>query len=233
MPPNFAEEFTPVESNESFSPKSSGSASPSRLGRIAFFGLLVGGVLSVAFLFISQPRNSHLREQKIDRAEGGDSSASVAGATFANDRFDSGVATSILTPVDVVQKQLEAMRLAASDPDQLVTCYSLASAGNRATTGPFNRFCKLFEAPPFDLLIGHREAMVGRASMDGGKANVMVTVITANNESLTYGFVLTTQSSTQSFDRNTQGSNEEDGSSLDESSSPLEKCWMTEAVFPI
>lgn len=63
--------------------------------------------------------------------------------------------TPELKPSDVVQRQLDALK--ARD---VYTVFKYASPNNKANTGPWQRFGKMLEAPPYDVLLGHEKSLI-------------------------------------------------------------------------
>jgi hypothetical protein len=110
-------------------------------------------------------------------------------------------------PEEVVRRQMAALKSAVSNDDAFASCYALASPANRATVGPIESFQKLLISNYSDM-IGHREAVVGRASIEQDFAHVLVTGFSAEGKALCYQFFLAKQRTP-----------------------PYEGCWMTDSVF--
>ncbi len=114
-----------------------------------------------------------------------------------------------LSPDDVVRLQLEALQRSAQAPEAFADCFAFASPSNRRIVGRLDQFQSMLEAS-YPALIGYREVLVGRASVDGLDAHVLVTGIDANGISMGYEFFLSKQTHI-----------------------PYRDCWMTDSVFPV
>ncbi len=120
---------------------------------------------------------------------------------------DAPAPTTELSPVDVVLIQLEAME---RDADQGIrTAFRFASPGNRATTGPLDRFERMVRSESYAPLLGHARAEVGMVHSVHGRAAIPVIVTGADGSEHGYMFILSRQSS--------ESCNE---------------CWMTDSVVP-
>jgi hypothetical protein len=114
-----------------------------------------------------------------------------------------------LEPNEVVSLQLQGL---AKNPDEggIEQCFALASPGNKESTGPVERFAAMLHRAPYDVLLFHHLVLVGKPVIEGDSANVIVTLIDANDRIFVFQFVLSKQ--------HIEG---------------YENCWMTDAVFPI
>jgi hypothetical protein len=114
-----------------------------------------------------------------------------------------------LEPNEVVSLQLQGL---AKNPDEggIEQCFALASPGNKESTGPVERFAAMLHRAPYDVLLFHHLVLVGKPVITGDSANVIVTLIDANERIFVFQFVLSKQ--------HVEG---------------YENCWMTDAVFPI
>jgi hypothetical protein len=114
-----------------------------------------------------------------------------------------------LSPSDVVQTQLDGL----ADPDGngvgILQCYCFASPGNRAVTGPLDRFGQMVRQGPFACLGQPRATLVGEPQVDGRLAKLLVTVVDQQQMVHVFTFILFKQ--------------------LDP---PFKDCWMTEGVYP-
>jgi hypothetical protein len=114
-----------------------------------------------------------------------------------------------LEPNEVVSLQLQGL---AKNPDEggIEQCFALASPGNKESTGPVERFAAMLHRAPYDMLLLHQLVLVGKPVIDGDSANVIVTLIDANDRIFVFQFMLSRQHGKD-----------------------YENCWMTDAVFPI
>lgn len=119
---------------------------------------------------------------------------------------DKTVPQPTLAPEDVVNLQVHSIRDAVQDISRLKVCYSLASPGNRSSTGPFSRFAVLVMKPPYDRLALCSDWQLGSTFVDRNLAAVLVTTISAQGEVSGFRFVL----QRQDF--------------------PQPDCWLTESV---
>lgn len=114
-----------------------------------------------------------------------------------------------LEPNEVVSLQLQGL---AKNPDGggIEQCFALASPGNKESTGPVERFAAMLHRAPYDVLLFHHLVLVGKPVIEGDLANVIVTLVDANDRIFVFQFMLSKQ--------HVEG---------------YENCWMTDAVFPI
>lgn len=114
-----------------------------------------------------------------------------------------------LQPNEVVSLQLKGL---AIEPEGggIEQCFALASPGNKEITGPIERFTAMIHKAPYDVLLFHHLVLVGKPTIEGDSANVVVTLLDAQDRIYIFQFVLSRQ----------HGNN-------------YENCWMTDAVFPI
>jgi hypothetical protein len=114
-----------------------------------------------------------------------------------------------LEPNEVVSLQLKGL---ATEPEAggIAQCFALASPGNKEATGPIERFAAMIHKAPYDVLLFHHLVLVGTPSIEGNSANVVVTLLDAQDRIYIFQFVLSRQHG-----------------------NGYENCWMTDAVFPI
>ena len=117
-----------------------------------------------------------------------------------------------LQPGEVVQIVIDA--LANNDypfPDAgIETTFNFASPGNKAQTGPLERFVTLVKGPVFSQMINHRDSTLSEVVLEGNRAVRIVQIVGANNETLYFAFRLGLQQ---------QGD--------------YAGMWLTEAVWPL
>jgi hypothetical protein len=114
-----------------------------------------------------------------------------------------------LGPEDVVRYQLNALQLADVTPESFGACYAFASPGNKQAFSDIEQFRDML-ARSYPTLIGHRQAVVGRAFIEGNFARVLVTGYDANKRVMCYEFFLAKQGH-----------------------QPYLDCWMTDSVFTV
>lgn len=102
-----------------------------------------------------------------------------------------------LTPDDVVAAQLAGL---AGEPRHdsgagpgMQTVWAFASPGNRAATGPANRFAEMLRSPAYVGLLEHRAAQQGPALVEGDGARQEVLVITQDDRAQGFTWVLARQ----------------------------------------
>jgi hypothetical protein len=99
-------------------------------------------------------------------------------------------------PADVVLAQLAALQREPYEdgPDGcgegLAEAWEYASPGNRAATGPLPRFARMLRADTYRGLLGHRAVQLGPLLVDGDEARVEVLVVTAEDRTQGYTWVL-------------------------------------------
>ncbi|MDA8745923.1 hypothetical protein N9N28_14940 [Rubripirellula amarantea] len=151
----------------------------------------------------------------------------IAAGVDLDEGFDPSIADPTLTPGEVVSKQLRSLKDAETNPKSLKVCYSLASPGNRSITGPIGRFADLFRDGPYFPLVGHQDAMIGRASIDGDEALVLATIVAKDGQTHAFTFRLSRQ---VAADLN--GAAIADNGQTD-AAKPAGGCWMTDGVLPV
>ncbi|WP_412067372.1 DUF4864 domain-containing protein [Rubrivirga sp. IMCC43871] len=100
-----------------------------------------------------------------------------------------------LTAEEVVRVQVEA--LGANDtptPDAgIATAFRFASPGNRAATGPLERFTQMVKGPVYSDMIDATTAEYGRIVVEGDRAALRVSLGHADGRRAVYVFSLTRQ----------------------------------------
>jgi hypothetical protein len=114
-----------------------------------------------------------------------------------------------LTPVEVVDLQLRGLAAPEQDGIGILQCFCFASPGNRAATGPLDRFGQMVRQEPFACLGDARAVLMGKPQIDDRFAKLLVTVVDQRHQLRAFTFILFKQ----------QGG-------------PFADCWMTEAVYP-
>jgi hypothetical protein len=113
-----------------------------------------------------------------------------------------------LSPRDVVTAQLAAMQNndePAADHG-IAQAYQFASPGNRAVTGPLERFVGLVKNPIYRPLLNHRRAELGMGFQHGDDAWQEVLIVDETGRRIVYEFGLSRIAETG--------------------------CWMTDSVMP-
>lgn len=119
---------------------------------------------------------------------------SLSGGLFAS-RAPAAVsaADQELTPAGVVTEQMRALAAWQSDPNAELRVFSFASPGNRAVTGPLERFEGLIESEPYMPLVENQGYAIGRAVEKGDAATVLVTLVDRSGAIVAYRFYLRRQ----------------------------------------
>ncbi|TWU46644.1 hypothetical protein [Rubripirellula reticaptiva] len=193
---------------------------------IGLGGLAIGALLALIWFFAS-PRFLKPSTLNFDSAR----NLEVAEPVTITHDFDPTVANPSLSPEDVVRLQLESLQETAERPERLIVCFSLASPENRMNTGPLSRFAELIRDDAYRPLLGHQNAMIGRAKVIDGQAAVMATIIAVDDQAYAFEFLLSRYRPNGS----TSGpllaeATTMDGRQPDDDSS---KCWMTDGVYPV
>lgn len=132
-----------------------------------------------------------------------------AGMTLAsthNALSESIVPTPELSPRDVVQYQLDALRHNDEQDRGIALTYRFAAPSNKAQTGPLPRFARMIKNGPYALMLNYRDAVYSEVKVEGDQAYLSVVLI-GETQTVRYEFMLSKQ---------------KDG--------PNQNCWMTEAV---
>lgn len=120
------------------------------------------------------------------------------------------VADSQYSPEQVVTLQVNALVESEMYPERIAVCYGLASPNNRQVTGPLDRFASMVRTIPYDQFIGALETQVGKAEIQEGFANILVSGISKTRQPFAYRFLLSKQTI-----------------------EPFTDCWMTDTVIPL
>jgi hypothetical protein len=115
-----------------------------------------------------------------------------------------------LTPEDVIRLQVK--ELSANGPlkTRIERCYEFASPANRLNTGPIDRFSEMIQKPNYAVLLDAKHFLVGRASVNGRQAHLLLTVVDAKGNLCLFRCLLSKQTLAGYID-----------------------CWMTDAVVRI
>lgn len=168
---------------------------------------LLAFILGRALLFPSSQSDSEplLRRQTVD------TQADPKSQTQPSDpELQAVVANVQYSPEQVVALQVNALVESETYPERIEICYGLASPDNRTVTGPLERFATMVRTVPYDQFIGAQETQVGKAELEEGFANVLVSGISKASQPFAYRFLLSKQSV-----------------------EPFTDCWMTDTVIPI
>ncbi len=114
-----------------------------------------------------------------------------------------------LSPEQVINILLEALQR-NDDPapnSGIATAFRFASPGNRAETGPLDRFVRLVRSPAYKPMLNHKSALRGSVRISGNVARQRITLVAANGERIVYLFTLSKQTE-----------------------EPYKNCWMTDGV---
>lgn len=109
-----------------------------------------------------------------------------------------------LDPPQVVEAMLAALK--KNSEQGIAELFRFSSPGNRAVTGPYERFRVMIQEG-FPDMLGHRSARVAPALIDGDRAMLPVEIVGSDNETHRYVFLLSRQSGPE-----------------------CEGCWMADAV---
>lgn len=114
-----------------------------------------------------------------------------------------------LTPTEVVESQLAALRDNGEDDSGIARAYRFASPDNRASIGGLSAFARMIREGYQDML-RHQKARIPDAETSGEEALVRVVLHLPGGGRSAYVFVLTRSSTAD-----------------------CEQCWMTGGVMPV
>ena len=102
-----------------------------------------------------------------------------------------------LSPTDVVLAQLEGLRDEPLDGvgagPGIIRAWEFASPANREATGPVDRFADMVRSGVHRVLLQHRAAQLGPLLEDAGEAQQEVLVLTADDRTVGFTWVLSLQ----------------------------------------
>ncbi len=113
------------------------------------------------------------------------------------------------TPEEVVALQLAGLAKADLSAG-ILQCFIFASPSNKQMTGPVVRFAAMVRRPPYDAMIHHQLALVGKPIFEKENAAVLVTLLDECGAIHVFQFMLSKQHDAE-----------------------VENCWMTDAVYPL
>jgi hypothetical protein len=115
-----------------------------------------------------------------------------------------------LTPEDVIRLQINALSAEGPIKTRIQRCYEFASPANRLNTGPVKRFGEMIRQPKYAVLLDAKHFLVGRASVNGRQAHLLLTVVDSQGNLCLFRCLLSKQTRATYID-----------------------CWMTDAVVRI
>ena len=113
-----------------------------------------------------------------------------------------------LSPVQVVEFQLHALKHNNAAGTGIAATFRFASPANKEVTGPLARFSQLFKNNQYQPMINHQSADVELLANDNKTATLLASVVDQNGSVHLYRFRLSKQSD-----------------------APFTDCWMTDAVM--
>ena len=118
-----------------------------------------------------------------------------------------GKPSPVLSPEDVVRKQMQSLTGAGSVAQRIEGCYRFASPANRQHTGPIERFSAMVQAPLYQALLNSKHYLIGRVTQQEGGAYLLVSTVDPAGELSLFRFFLSKQAV-----------------------APYQDCWMTDVV---
>ncbi len=112
-----------------------------------------------------------------------------------------------LTPAQVVSAQLAALKNNDDRDSGIRISFRFASPGNKAQTGPIERFIAMVKNPAYLPMINHQSVHPEPIEVNGSAARQIVTLVASHGKRTRYLFVLSKQKQP-----------------------PCRGCWMTDAV---
>ena len=113
-----------------------------------------------------------------------------------------------LSPAQVVSAQLAALKNNDDDDMGIRVTFRFASPGNKAQTGPIERFIEMLKNPAYQPMINYKSDHREPVEVDGSVAKQVVTLVSSSGKRTRYLFVLSKQKQP-----------------------PCRGCWMTDAVM--
>jgi hypothetical protein len=162
------------------------------------FFVLAFALATGAQFFVSRLTNNH--PQQLANADEIFSETSIKDLVQPDPSF---------APEKVVALQLAGLAQADLSAG-IQQCFVLASPSNKQMTGPVVRFAAMVRRFPYDAMIHHQLALIGRPILEKENAAVLVTLLDVRGEIHVFQFVLSKQHGSE-----------------------VENCWMTDAVYPI
>jgi hypothetical protein len=115
-----------------------------------------------------------------------------------------------LSPEDVIRLQINALSAEGPLQTRIQRCYEFASPANRLNTGPVKRFGEMIRQPKYAVLLDAKHVLVGRASVNGRQAHLLLSVVDSQGNLSLFRCLLSKQTLAKYID-----------------------CWMTDAVVRI
>ena len=134
----------------------------------------------------------------------------VVGFFFAPFRAGPTGPVPSLSPQQVVQIQLEALRTNGADDAGIARVFSFASPGNRRQTGPLEQFALMLRQGPYRVMFDYVNDEYAPIEVRGRVARQVVTLFDADHVGHIFMFQLSRQSAV-----------------------PYTDCRMTDAVTPV
>lgn len=113
----------------------------------------------------------------------------------------------VLTPLEVVQIQMDAFRYNDELNRGIEIAFRFASPSNRLVTGPVERFSLMIRSGVYAAMLNSLDVEYGRVVQEGPLAQIPVIVYSNNGSTSSYLFTLRRQNQ-----------------------NPYDQCWMTESV---
>lgn len=117
-----------------------------------------------------------------------------------------------LSPEQVVQYQVAALQH-NDDPAAdtgIERAFRFASPSNRQATGPLANFIRILKSPVYAPMLDNRSSVIVGSEIKEGQAKILVKVVAANGQQVTYVFLLSKQNEGE-----------------------FNNCWMTDGVAPL
>jgi hypothetical protein len=113
-----------------------------------------------------------------------------------------------LLPQQVVAIQLKALQDNDENNTGIAITFNFAAPGNKAYTGPLDRFIQLLKNPAYAPLLNFKKCEVNKIHIEGDEAQQLVIITDQNGRKAAYLFSLSRQQS-----------------------GPYQNCWMTDSVI--
>lgn len=115
-----------------------------------------------------------------------------------------------LSPGEVVKIQLKALQHNNDQDNGIAITFNFASPGNKAFTGPLDRFKLLVKNPAYEPMLNFQSYRAGKMMIQGRQAQQAVIITDQDGNQAAYVFTLSKQTN-----------------------SPYQGCWMTDSVLRV
>lgn len=98
-----------------------------------------------------------------------------------------------LSPEQVVRCQMEALSNNDDGDSGIAIAFRFASPSNKEMTGPLPRFIQMIKRSPYSVMLDSQLIEYGDVQIDGGRAQLPVSVLTSDYVAVAFRFYLSRQ----------------------------------------